>query len=77
MDDELGLGETFCDLSKARIVPYKNTWNHFKTRYIGAIYCSLKEEDCSFCQTRSNAVVLYDTLPAEFIETAICMKTKE
>ena len=27
-------------------------------------------------QTRSSAVVLYDTLPAEFIEKAICMKTK-
>ena len=26
MDDEQGLRETFCDLSKARIVPYKNTW---------------------------------------------------
>ena len=29
-----------------------------------------------FYQTRSNAVLLYDTLPAEFIEKAICMKTK-
>ena len=25
----------------------------------------------------SNAVILYDTLPAEFIETATCMKTKD
>ena len=27
--------------------------------------------------TRSNAVILHDTLPAEFIEKAICMKTKD
>ena len=26
MDDELGLRETFFDLSRARIAPYKNTW---------------------------------------------------
>ena len=30
-----------------------------------------------FYQTRSNAVTLYDTLLAEFIEKAICMKTKD
>ena len=28
-------------------------------------------------QTRSNAVILYDTLLAEFIEKAICVKTKD
>ena len=28
-------------------------------------------------QTRSNAVILYDTLPAEVIERAMCMKTKD
>ena len=30
-----------------------------------------------FFQTGSNAVILYDTLPAEFIEKAICMKIKD
>ena len=30
----------------------------------------------NFYQTRSNAVILYDTLLAVFIEKAICMKTK-
>ena len=28
-------------------------------------------------QTRSNAVILHDTLPAEYIERAICMKIKD
>ena len=36
-----------------------------------------QERGLQFYQTRSNAVVLYDTLPAEFVEKAICMKTKE
>ena len=42
--------------------------------------CNLKlaqQRGLQFYQTRSNAVVLCDTLPAEFIETAICMKTKD
>ena len=36
-----------------------------------------QERGLQFYQTRSNAVVLYDTLPAESIEEAICMKTKD
>ena len=36
-----------------------------------------QEGGLQFYQTRSNAVILYDTLPAEFIEKAVCMKTKE
>ena len=30
MDNQDGFGETLCDLSKARIAPYKNTWKHFQ-----------------------------------------------
>ena len=77
MDDEQGLRETFCDLSKARIVPYKNT---LKPPQDTVYWCNLllaQEGGLQFYQTRSNAVVLYDTLPAEFTEKAICMKTKE
>ena len=51
--------------------------NTFKTQHFGAIWSSLNEEDCNFYQTRSNAVILCDTLPAEFIEKSICMKTKD
>ena len=36
-----------------------------------------RERTAIFYQTRSNAVVFYDTLFAEFIEKATCMKTKE
>ena len=36
-----------------------------------------QQRGLQFSQTRSNAVILHDTLPAEFIEKAICMKTKD
>ena len=74
MDNQDGLGETQCDLSQARIAPYKkNTWKRFQNT---VFWCNLKLAGLQFFQSRSNAVILYDTLPAEFIEKAICMKTK-
>ena len=77
MDNQDGLGETLCDLSQARIAPYKNSWKPFQSTIF---WCNLKlaqRSGLQFYQTRSNAVILYDTLLAEFIEKAICMKTKD
>ena len=48
MDDEQGLREIFCDLSKARIAPSKILGKQIRIRYTGAIHCSLKKEDCDF-----------------------------
>ena len=51
--------------------------NAFKIQYF---WCNLKlaqERDLQFYRTRSNAVVLYDTLPAACIEKAVCMKTTD
>ena len=76
MNNQDGSGETLCDLPKSRVAPYKNTWKHFQ---VTIFWCNLKlaqQRRLQFYQTRSNAVILYDTLPAEFIEKAICMKTK-
>ena len=77
MDDQNGLGETLCDLSQPRIAPYKSTWKRLQNT---VFWCNLElaqERGLRFYQTRSHAVVLYDTLPAEFIEKAVCMKTKD
>ena len=77
MDSQDGVGETLSDLSQGRIAPYKNTWRPFQNT---VIWCNLKlaqQRGLQFYETRSNAVILYDTLPAEFIEKAICMKTKD
>ena len=76
MDNQDGLGESLCDLSQTRIAPYKNTWKRFQNT---VFWCNLKfaqGRGLQFYQTRSNAVKLYDTLLAEFIEKATCMKTK-
>ena len=69
------LGETLCDLSQARSAPYINTWKHLQNT---VFWCNLKlaqEKELRFYQTRYHAVILYDTLLAEFFEKAICMKT--
>ena len=77
MDNQDGLGDTPCGLSQARIAPYKNTWKYFQ----GTVFwCNLKlaqQRGLQFYKTRSNAVLLYDTLPAEFIEKAVCVRTLE
>ena len=77
MENQGGLGETFCDLSKARIAPYKNTWKHFQDTVFWRNLKLAQQRRLQFYQTRSNAVILNDTLPAEFIEKAICMKTED
>ena len=77
MDNQDGLGEHLCDLSQARIAPYKNIWRHFQDTIFLYNLKLAKERGLQFYQTRSNAVILYDTLPAEFIDKALCMKTKD
>ena len=77
MEDGYGLGETPCDLTKPRIMPYKNTWKRFENT---VCWCNLKlapERGLQFYQTRSHAVVLYNKLPAACIEKAVCMKTQD
>ena len=64
-----------CHKQESRHTHY--TWKHFQET---VFWCNLKlaqQRGLQFYQTRSNAVILYDTLPAEFIEKAICMKTKD
>ena len=77
MDDEQGSRETFCDLSKARIEPYKNTWKPLQDTECWCNLMLAQGGGLQFYQTRSHAVILCDTLPAECSEKAICMKTKD
>ena len=76
MEDENGMGETPCDLTKPRIAPCKNTWKHLQKT---VLWCNLKfaqEKGLQFYQT-SHAVVLHNTLPAVCIVKVVCVKTKE
>ena len=65
-----------------RLVTCKNRaiQKYLETLSKYSILCILRlaqQRGLHFYQTRSNAVILHDTLSAEFIEEAICMKTKD
>ena len=69
--------EIRCNLDKPRLVPYKNTWMPYQNT---VYWCNLKlalKKGLQFYQTRSHAIVLYNTLLAICIEKAVCMKTRE
>ena len=77
MEDENGMVETQCDLTKPRFAPYKNTWKRFQNTVFLRNLKLAQEKDLQFFQTRSHAVVLYTTLLAACIETAVCVKTQD
>ena len=72
MDNQNGSGETLCDLSQARIAPYKKL--ETLSEYNILVQSEARSTKRTAILSMSNAVNLYDTLPAEFIEKAICMK---
>ena len=67
MDDEQGFRETFCELSKARIALYKNTWKPLQDTVFWCNIMLAQKKGLQFNQTRSHAVIVFDTLPAECI----------
>ena len=74
MDNQDGLGET-CHKQESRHT--KKSWKRFQNT---VCWCNLKlaqQKGLQFYQTRSNAVILHDTLLAEVMQKAICMKTKD
>ena len=77
MEDVYGMGETPCDLAKPRIAPYNNTWKRLQTSVSWCNFKLAQERGLQFHQTRSHAVVLYNTLPAACIEKAVCMKPQD
>ena len=65
------------DLTKPRLASYKQKRKvHQDTVYWVDIQLA-QRKGLKFCQTRSNAVILYDTLPASCISEAIVMKSGE
>ena len=60
------------DLGAPRLAQYTHkAWKYIKTR------CKTCSEGFKFYQTRSNAIILYDTLPAYCIPKAVMMKSGE
>ena len=68
---------TELDLTRPRLASYKQKWTvHQDTVYWVDIQLA-QRKGLKFCQTRSNAVVLYDTLPACCISKVIVMKSEK
>ena len=65
------------DLTKPRFASYKQKWKrHQDTVYWVDIQLA-QRKGLKFYQTRSNAIILYDTLPACCISKVVVMKSEE
>ena len=74
MDNQDGSGKPSATCHKQESRHTKILGNAFKIRYFNAILKLAQQRRLQFYQ---NAVILHDTLPVEFIERALCMKTKD
>ena len=65
------------DVRKPRIAVHKQNWKiHQKTVYWATLRVALKKR-LTFFQTRSNAIILHNTLPAASIEKVVVMSSEE
>ena len=65
------------DLTKPRLAPYKQKWKvHQDTVYWVDLQLA-QWKGLKFYQTRSNAIILFDTLPAHYFLKAIVVKSEE
>ena len=65
------------DVTKPRIAVYKQNWKlHQNTVYWATLRVALKKGS-TFYQTRSNAIILHNTLPVAKIEKVVVMSSEE
>ena len=65
------------DLTKPRLASYKQKWKVNQDTVYWVDIQAAQQKGLKFYQTRSNAVILYDTLPACCISKASVMKSEE
>ena len=65
------------DLTKLCLASHKQKWKVHQDTVYWVDTQLAQRKGLKFCQTRSNAVILYDTLPAYCISKAIVMKSEE
>ena len=65
------------DLTKPRLASYKQKWKMHQDTVYWVDKQLAQRKVLKFYQTRSNAIALYDTLPAYCISKAIVMKSEE
>ena len=77
MDNQDGSGKPSAIWHKQESRHTKILGHAFKIECLCAILKLAEQKRLQVYQTRSNAVILHDALPVEFIERALCMKTKD
>ena len=65
------------DLTKLRLASYKQKWKMHQDTVYGVDIQLAQRKGLKFYQTRSNAIILDDALPAYCISKAIVMKSEE
>ena len=65
------------DLTKPRLASYKQKWKRHQDTVYWVNRQLAQRKRLKFYQTRCNAIILYDTLPAYCISKAIVMKSEE
>ena len=65
------------DLTKPRLASCNQKWKRYQDTVYWVDIQLVQRKELKFYQTRSNASILYDTLPAYCISKAIVMKSEE
>ena len=65
------------DLTKPRLASYKRKWKRHQDTVYWVDMQLAQRKGLKFYQSRSNAIILYDTLPASCISKAIVMESEE
>ena len=65
------------DLTKPRLALYKQKWKRHQDMVYWVDIQLAQRKRLKFYQTRSNAIIFYDTLPAYCISKAIVIKSEE
>ena len=65
------------DLTKPRLASYKQKWKVHQDTVYGVDFQLAQRKGLKFYQTRSNAIILFDTLPAYCIRKVVVMESGE
>ena len=65
------------DLTKPRLASCKQKWKRHQDTVYWVDIQFAQRKGLKFCQTRCNAIILYDTLPAYCVSKATVMKSEE
>ena len=65
------------DLTKPRLASYKQKWKRHQDTVYWVDFQLAQRKGLKYYQTRSNAIILYDTLPAYCISKVVAMKSEE